>query len=70
MNGRGEITVIEWTSVWGDRGAMEVRDGDRYWGRGDVKRKGRREEEMGEVEDEGQWWRMTGWERLRFRFWE
>ena len=46
---------------------MEVRDGDRYWGRGDIKRE---EEEVGEVEDEGQWRRVTGWEGLRVRFWE
>lgn len=30
--GGAEIRVIEWTSLWDDRGAMEVRDRDR--GRG------------------------------------
>lgn len=72
--GGAEITVIEWTSVWDDRGAMEVRDGERYWGAGHMKRKGRSEtageREMGEVEGEEQWWNMIGCKGLGFRFWE
>lgn len=53
--GGAEITVIEWTSVWDDRDAIEVRDGNRYWETEDIKRKGKSEqvekEEMGGVED-------------------
>lgn len=66
--GGAEIRVIEWTSVWDDRSSIEVRDGDRYQERGDIKRKGKEsagEEQMGEVEDmyEGEWWRERTAER-------
>lgn len=38
--GGAEIRVIEWTSLWDDRGAMEVRDGSR----GDRRYDGKAEE--------------------------
>lgn len=42
---------------WGQRKQEILREGE------DV----RGEEEMREVEDEGQWWGTTGWEVLRLR---
>lgn len=63
--GEAEKMVIEWWSVWDDRGAIGVRDGDKYWETEDIKRKERNEpveaEEMGGVEDV-YLMRGNGWE--------